>query len=196
MEELVNIKPPPAVGKIWAASAELGFDMACDALTGSLLRSLAASKPGGRFLELGTGTGASTAWLLAGMDEAAQLTTVELEADYSRVAQKILGPDPRVNFVIENGTTFLFEHQSETFDLIFADTWPGKYWHLEPTLAMVKLGGFYLIDDMLPQENWPEDHAPKVAALIETLESREDFAITKLNWASGWVICTRRSAHN
>ncbi len=37
------------------------FDMPSDRHTGSLLRTLAASKPDGRLLELGTGTGLSTA---------------------------------------------------------------------------------------------------------------------------------------
>jgi predicted O-methyltransferase YrrM len=45
------------------AGKNLDFGMASDPLTGALLATLAASKPGGRFLELGTGTGGATAWL-------------------------------------------------------------------------------------------------------------------------------------
>lgn len=40
----------------------------------------------------------------------------------------------------------------ESMDLIFADTWPGKYKHLEGTLSLLKKGG--LIDDMIAQDNW------------------------------------------
>ena len=47
--------------------------MPSDPLTCTLLRTLAASKPGGQFLELGSGTGLSTAWLLDGMDARATL---------------------------------------------------------------------------------------------------------------------------
>jgi hypothetical protein len=32
--------------------------------------------------------------------------------------------------------------------------------------------GIYFIDDLLPQPNWPEGHAPRVPALIEDLECR------------------------
>lgn len=39
----------------------IGFTLASDPKTGSLLRTLAALKPGGQFLELGTGTGVGTA---------------------------------------------------------------------------------------------------------------------------------------
>jgi predicted O-methyltransferase YrrM len=54
--------------------------MASEPRTGSLLRTLAAAKPKGRFLELGTGTGIATAWLPAGMDAGSMLTTVDTDA--------------------------------------------------------------------------------------------------------------------
>jgi len=38
--------------------------MPSDVMVGALLRLLAAAKPGGRMLELGTGTGLATAWVL------------------------------------------------------------------------------------------------------------------------------------
>ena len=59
---------PAVVDAIRRDTRQLGFTMASEPQTGSLLRTLAASKPSGRFLELGTGTGVGTAWLLAGMD--------------------------------------------------------------------------------------------------------------------------------
>jgi hypothetical protein len=31
---------------------------------------------------------------------------------------------------------------------------------------MLKPGGLYVIDDMLPQPNWPEGHAAKAEVLI------------------------------
>ena len=72
--------PPRQLPMIQEATKIHGFGMASEALTGALLRSLAASKPGGNLLELGTGTGLATAWLLAGMDVAAKLTDTEIEA--------------------------------------------------------------------------------------------------------------------
>jgi predicted O-methyltransferase YrrM len=119
---------PSAVQKIKAASDALGFTMNCDDLTGNLLKTLAASKPGGKFLELGTGTGLSTVWIAEGMDKHSSLWTVELEETYSQVAQQVLAHDKRITFFIEDGTAFLERHQQERFVFIFADTWPGKYW--------------------------------------------------------------------
>lgn len=66
---------PAVIGEILADTAALSFDMASEARVGSLLAALAASKPGGPFLELGTGTGHATAWLLSGMDATGRTNT-------------------------------------------------------------------------------------------------------------------------
>ena len=70
-------KTPPAIEAILADTRALGFDMASEPRVGAALAALAASKPGGQFLELGTGTGHGTAWLLSGMDATSSLDTVE-----------------------------------------------------------------------------------------------------------------------
>jgi len=165
--------------------------MASDSKTGSLLRTLAASKPAGAFLELGTGTGLSSAWILDGMDRMASLVTVDNDPAVVAIARQHLEGDPRVAFHVADGGEFLQGLEGQSFGFIFADTWPGKYTHLEQTLALLNPGGLYVIDDMLPQPNWPADHPPKVAALIGLLETRSDLRITKLNWSTGIIVCSK-----
>jgi tRNA A58 N-methylase Trm61 len=48
---------------------------------------MAASKPGGRMLETGTGTGVGTCWLLDGMDATARLTTVDIDPTVQTIAR-------------------------------------------------------------------------------------------------------------
>ena len=48
-----------------------------------------------------------------------------------------------------------------------------------------------MVDDMLPQPNWPEDHPPKVSRLIETLASRRALQITTLRWSTGLVVAAK-----
>ena len=55
-----------------------------------------------------------------------------------------------------------------------ADPWPGKFSHLDEALALLRTGGIYLIDDLLPQSNWPKGHAAKVPVLIDSLERRSN----------------------
>jgi predicted O-methyltransferase YrrM len=156
------------------------------------LQTLAASKPGGRLLELGTGTGISAAWLLDGMDEASTLVTVDVDPGPQQIAREVLGSDTRLEIVTEDGLAFLRRDSTARFDLVFADAMPGKYEGLEHALAVVKPGGFFVIDDLLPQANWPEGHAAKVPVLIERLAADPAFQMVPMAWASGIVVAVKR----
>jgi predicted O-methyltransferase YrrM len=186
-------RQPEAARGIVSDTHTMSFDMISEAKVGSLLATLAASKPGGRFLELGTGTGHGTAWLLAGMDGASVLDTVDTDHAVVAVAQRHLGADRRVRFHVMDGAAFLRAANPGQFDLIYADAWPGKFNHLDEALALLRPGGMYVIDDLLPQANWPEGHASKVAALIDDIESRDEFVTVRLAWASGLMLVVRRT---
>ena len=185
------INPPIALEAILRETLDLGFSMASEPQTGSLLRTLVASKPAGRFLELGTGTGVATAWLLAGMDRASRLESVDNDPAVVAIARRHLGSDPRVTFHLDDGAAFIKRQTADSYDLVFADAWPGEFSHLEQALALVRAGDIYFIDDLLPQPNWPAAHAPTVAALIERLATHERFMATKLAWASGLMVLVR-----
>lgn len=172
-------------------SNAIGFRLASEPQTGSLLGTLAASKPGGQFLELGTGTGVGTAWLLAGMDEASRLTSVDNDARVSAIAKRHLGGDRRVTFELEDGAAFLQRATRRQFDLIYADAWPGKFTYLDLALSLLSAGGIYFIDDLLPQPSWPEGHAAKIPPLLADLEGRRGFVSTRLDWSSGLMILAR-----
>ena len=144
-------------------------------------------------MELGTGTGAASCWMLDGMDAEARLLTVDTDPRVVEVARRILGADPRMTLHIGDGGDLLRNLAGSRFDLIFADSWPGKYYDLEEALSLLPPGGIYVIDDMLPQPNWPEGHAEKAAALLEHLDGRDDLFVTRLNWSTGIVICTKRN---
>ncbi len=182
---------PPQLKKIELKTKELEFDMASEYKTGSFLRALAASKPGGRLLELGTGTGFGTAWILAGMDGQASLLSVDNNAQVSAVAAQYLGEDRRLTLKVEDATVLIPTLEGQLFDFIFADAWVGKFELLEETLALLGPGGVYIIDDLLPQPNWPENHGPRIAPLIESLQARSELSVVSMAWASGLVVATK-----
>jgi predicted O-methyltransferase YrrM len=194
MHDIENIKIPEIVQDILIKTEQIGFQMVSEPLVGALLRTLAVSKPSGRFLELGTGTGVSTAWILSGMDLQSTLLTVDNDAELVAIAQEQLGKDSRVEFHVEDGGAFIekLSNSKKLFDMVFADTWAGKYTHLEEALQFLKSGGLYVIDDMLPQSNWPEGHELKVSALIAELEKRSDLSVIKISWASGVIIAAKK----
>lgn len=182
---------PENYGKIHEESAAINFSMPSDLQTGSLLRTLVSSKPNGSFLELGTGTGLSLSWIVEAMDKQSSVISIDNNQSFVEIAKRFFNADDRVSIVCCDGAEWLKINQDKTFDLIFADAWPGKYESLEETLLMLKPGGIYLIDDMLPQPNWPEGHQANVNGLIEQLERRKDIRLTKMNWSTGLVIVTK-----
>lgn len=177
--------------KIEAKSAEIGFTMPSDLYIGSLLKTLIASKPGGNFLELGTGIGLSLSWMIDGMDEDSTLISVDNDPNLIQIARSFFGEDGRVELVLEDGEKWIQNYEGAQFDLIFADAWPGKYSHLEEVFSLLKVGGIYIVDDMSKQPNWPEGHAEKAASLIEILENTKGFHLTKMNWSTGVILMTK-----
>ncbi len=192
MTEEINLPYPPSYNIIVEATAVSGFTMASDALTGSLLRTLATSKPSGKFLEMGTGTGLSTSWLLDGMDAGSSLISIDNEEKFLKIAKEHLGNDKRLELICMDGAEWFEQNKQERFDFIFADSWHGKYLLLDEAISMLNKGGFYIIDDMLPQPNWPEGHAEKVSNLIQHLETRDDLVLTKQLWATGIIIGVKK----
>lgn len=185
------VRTPPQYDRILARSAQMQFSMNSDVLTGSLLRALARTKHDGSLLELGTGCGLGTCWLLDGMSAGSRLISLDTDPSVQAIAREELLPDARLTLLLRDGGDFL-ERCDTRFDLIYADALPGKYTHLECALALLKPGGIYLIDDMLPRPNWPPDHAPKVAALLDALEGIEGLDMAKLTWSTGIVICVKQ----
>ena len=184
---------PRIHSEIERKSREIGFKMPSDMFVGILLKTLISSKPGGRFLELGTGIGLSLSWMIDGMDVDSTLITVDNDLELSTIAKQYFGGDKRVDVVCKDGTEWIKNYRGAKFDLIFADAWPGKYSETDEMLDLVKVGGFYVIDDMMAQPNWPEGHQANVDVLLNYLEKRNDFVLTKLNWSTGLILAVRIS---
>jgi predicted O-methyltransferase YrrM len=191
MDDKIISGIPGEYEAIKEATVELQFNMASDLYTGSLLKTLAASKPSGRFLELGAGTGLATAWIVSGMDEKSSLIAIENNEILIGVANKNI-IDSRVEFMLADAYEWIRDYKGEKFDFIFADAMPGKYDLFDETIAMLNSGGLYIIDDMLPQPNWPLGHDEKVRLFISGLESSNDLLMTKMNWSTGIIIITKK----
>ena len=183
---------PKGFSDIKIASQSIGFSMPSDLQTGALLKTLAGSKPKGNMLEIGTGTGLATAWLLAGMDAHSSLLSIDNKQSYQSVAERILGNDSRLQLLCADAGDWLEENKDQKFDLIFADAWPGKYANLDAVLNSLSAGGLYVIDDMLPQPNWPEGHGDNVDKLVAELENRKDLQVVRMAWSTGILIATKK----
>ena len=189
--ELVT-DPPKAFARLQEKCKEIGFTMPSDIYIGTLLKSLIASKPNARVLELGTGISLSLAWMIEGLDQDSHLISIDNDPMLTNIAKDFFGDDPRLSLLCVDGVEWIKSYSGDGFDLIFADAWPGKYSELDETLAFLNVGGFYVIDDMNPQSNWPSGHAEKANGLIQYLEARTDLTMTKMNWSTGVILCTKK----
>ena len=187
-----NILDIPSIhSQIVKKSEEISFTMPSDMYIGTFLKTLISSKPNGNFLELGTGIGLSLSWMIDGMDPQSSLITVDNDAKLITIANQYFSDDKRVSIVCEDGAKWINNYNGNHFDLVFADAWPGKYSEIDEILSLIKVGGFYVIDDMSAQPNWPSGHQENVDGLISYLEKRSDFNLTKMNWSTGLVLAVR-----
>lgn len=181
---------PARLEAIEKATSDYGFGMASNRETGSLLKMLCASKLGGRFLELGTGTGLSACWMLDGMDHESTLLSIDNDPSVVAIAKRHLA-DPRVEFVVNDGLQAIEALSPGTFDLIFADAMPGKYERFDLTIRLLRPGAICVLDDMLPQPNWAEGHQSKVDNLMESIKTNRSLSYTFLSWSTGICLCTK-----
>jgi predicted O-methyltransferase YrrM len=127
------------------------------------------------------------------MGPEARLVSVDSAPEPAAVARRYLAGDPRVTFHTEDAAALLGRLPRAGFDLIFADAWAGKYTHLDEALQLLRPGGVYVVDDMLPQPDWPEEHRRMAERLIADLRGREGLVLTELSWSTGIVVATKRA---
>lgn len=112
------------------------------------LRTLVASKPGGRFAEAGTAFGQGARAIAEAMDDESTFVTVELDPDrFRRAAEHLAGT--RADVVHGRWADVLPQHAP--FDLLFADgglrsTEDG----FELSVSLLARGGLLVKDDMSP----------------------------------------------
>ena len=149
---------PALARRARALAAELGFERSSLPEVGALLRALAAARPGGRLAEVGTGTGAGTAWLADGLDAGARLVTVEIDPAAAAAAAELFADEARVE-VVEGDWLEVLPARAP-FDLVFLD---GGHWKRDVSrqaplaVELLAPGGTVVIDDLTPVELWPAD---------------------------------------
>ena len=195
MKDSLGPMTEPSNLKLLKQEAERqNFPMSCDDSTGAFLRALAATKPMGTILELGTGVGVSTAWLLDGLASGTRLVSVERDKTLSTIAKSYLGADLRIAFHIQDATEFLHDMTEvgvQKFDLIFADAPPGKYRDLDKTVELLDDGGIVIFDDMRIQHDWRSGRVQRVQNLKDSLRTFPALKVCELDIGSGLVLAVK-----
>ena len=128
-----------------ARAAEVGV-AAVDAATGAVLRLLAATVGAKAAVELGTGAGVSTLWLLRGLTPDGVLTSVDSDGEHQRLAKASLTDagvaTGRVRLIQGRALEVLPRLSEAAYDLVFCDaarSENGDY--LAAALTLLRPGG-------------------------------------------------------
>jgi predicted O-methyltransferase YrrM len=115
-------EPPLLAARQRAAEVGVG---AVDPPTGAALRLLAAAASAKAVIELGTGAGVSSLWLLSGMRSDGILTSVDAESEHQRLAKTSLAeagvPTGRARLIHGRALEVLPRLSDGAYDLVFCD---------------------------------------------------------------------------
>lgn len=129
---------PPRVAAARELARATGFCHSCSDATERILRPLAASRPGGRIRELGTGAAVGAAGLESGMSPAAHLWTVETDGGRPQAAQDLFRGAPNVHVLHADWRAAL---ALGPFDLVFVDGGKAKERNPEAIVQALSPGG-------------------------------------------------------
>jgi predicted O-methyltransferase YrrM len=182
---------PPLVAAALARAGQAGFPMSCDPAVGALLAVLAGHLPeGARVLELGTGTGAGTAWIASGLRPRADVTVTSVEKDPATAAVAAAGDWPC--FVqLRRGDALEVLAEGGTFDLVFADAPAGKWEGLDQSVAALRPHGLLVVDDMTPQPGWTAGHRAATGEVRRALLADPALISAELPVGSGVILSVR-----
>ena len=128
-----------------ARAAEIGV-AAIDPATGAVLRLLATSVGAKAAVELGTGAGVSTLWLLRGLTPDGVLTSVDADGEHQRLAKASLTdadvPSGRVRLIQGRALEVLPRLSEAAYDLVFCDAARSENAdYLAAALTLLRPGG-------------------------------------------------------
>lgn len=122
--------------------------------SGAALRLLAALADAKAVVEVGTGTGVSGVWLLRGMTPEAILTSVDAEAEHTRLARQTFTeagfPAQRARLITGRALDVLPRLTDGAYDLVFCDGDKREYAaNLEQAWRLLRPGGLVVFDNAL-----------------------------------------------
>jgi predicted O-methyltransferase YrrM len=132
-------------------------------------------------VEIGTGTGVSGVWLLRGMRGQGVLTSVDSEAEHTRLARQTFAqagfPAPRARLITGRALEVLPRLADEAYDLVLCDGDKQEYAaHLEQALRLLRPGGVVVFDNALWNDRVadPSQRDPVTVAIREVVKAVRD----------------------
>lgn len=127
---------------------------------GAMLRLLAAATNAKSVVEVGTGTGVSGLWLIQGMSDDGILTSVDAEAEHSRLARQSFAqaniPSQRTRLITGRATDVLSRLADGAYDLMVCHGDKREYpTHLTAAMRLLRPRGLVAFTDVLAGDKLP-----------------------------------------
>ncbi len=141
---------------------------------GAALRFVAATLQARKVVEIGTGTGVSSLWLLRGMAPDGVLTSIDTEGEHQRLAKQALTeesvPHTRLRLITGRALEVLPRLVDGDYDLVLCDGDKREYAdYLEHAVRLLRTGGVVAFDNAL----WHDRVADPAQRDPETVAIRE-----------------------
>ena len=170
--------------------------------SGAALRMIAAACHAKAAVEVGTGTGVSSVWLLRGMRPDGVLTTIDLEAEHQRVARRVFADarfaPSRTRIITGRALDVLPRLADGVYDLVFVDHDVTEYGACLPAAArLLRTGGVLILGSALaggrvtdPTVRDPETVA--VREVVKGLRDSDDWIPAMLPVGEGLLCAAKR----
>jgi len=159
------------------AARERAADIGAGAVTpavGALLSLLTKLSGGKAVVEVGTGAGVSSLWLLSGMSDDGVLTTIDIEPEHQRIAKEAfsdggIGPS-RTRLISGRAQDVLTRLADDSYDLVFVDADPlDQPDYVVEGVRLLRSGGVIVVHGAAAggRAGDPAAHDAEVAAVRE-----------------------------
>jgi predicted O-methyltransferase YrrM len=169
---------------------------------GAALRLLAAAIEARTVVEIGTGAGVASLYLLAGMRPDGVLTSVDIESEHQRLAREAFAeaaiPANRTRLITGAALDVLPRLTDGAYDLVFCDGDKNEYReYLAQALRLLRPGGIVAFDNALWHDRVadPAQRDSETVAIRETgraVRDDEDLVAAMLPVGDGLLVAVKR----
>ena len=152
------------------------FEGSCTDETGRLLAVLTGQVQQGNILEIGTGLGVGSAWILSAIQSDVQFISVDIEAPRVELVRRNI-IHPQGEFICGDWKELI---KYGPFKFVFADAAAAKSEEGELLIEILEVGGLLLMDDFTPEEHWPEHWRCKRDRVREFWLNHEKLTATEI----------------
>jgi predicted O-methyltransferase YrrM len=184
-----NTYVPELVQMTKSLTEKNSFQSSCTDEVGRLLAVLSGQIKQGKILEIGTGLGVGSSWILSAISPSVNFISIDSDSNKIEKVRKTIN-HPQAEFVKGDWKEVII---MGPFQFVFADAAIVKTVEGEQLYDILDIGGLLFMDDFTPEEHWPDewrgrpDQVREFWLNHENLASREVYLTPK----SSAILATR-----